>query len=532
MKRFCLVLALVSLALPLLADEGHHHDLTSAQLGAVSFPTSCSPKVQKQFEQGVAWLHSFEYQQAEKTFEAVTERDPKCAMGFWGRAMSLYHQLWARPNAGETKRGAALLREAQALKPRTQRERDYIAALQLFFASADEAGYTARVEQYSAAMEKLRQANPQDREAAVFYALSLLARDDGDDPSLKLRREAVAILNQQLPGASAHPGITHYLIHATDNPELAPQGLAAARAYAKIAPTSPHAVHMPSHIFSRLGLWHDSVQSNTAALAAAEKMHGFHMAHHKVHSMEFLEYAYLQLGDDRNARAMLDAMMSMKKEDVDPAYYDYYYDRRVTFPATFYLERHDWKQALALRADAGAPPFVAAKAHWANAIAAGHLKDAATAKSAVDQLQAAIAATSAGDKAYFARYLDDGRNEALAWLRYAEGNHAEAITLLRSVAEKQDKVGKGEVEIPAREMLADLLLELGRAPEALAEYQTAMKTDPGRFDSLYGAAQAAAAAGKQELAAQYYAQLVKNCSGSDSDRPELARAKAAANAGD
>ena len=531
MKRFCFVLALVSLALPLVADEGHHHDLTSAQLGAVSFPTSCSPKVQKQFEQGVAWLHSFEYQQAEKTFEAVTEQDPRCAMGFWGRAMSLYHQLWARPNAGEIKRGAALLDQAAALKPKTQRERDYIAALQLFFASADEAGYTARVEQYSAAMEKLRQANPQDREAAVFFALSLLARDDGADPALQLRREAVAILNQQLPGASAHPGITHYLIHATDNPELAPQGLAAARAYAKIAPTSPHAVHMPSHIFSRLGLWHDSVQSNTAALAAAEKMHGFHMAHHKVHSMEFLEYAYLQLGDDRNARAMLDAMMNMKKEDVDPAYYDYYYDRRVTFPATYYLEHHDWKQALALRADAGAPPFVAAKAHWANAIAAGHLKDAATAKSAVDQLQAAIAATSAGDKAYFARYMDDGRDEALAWLRYAEGNHAEAITLLRSVAEKQDKVGKGEVEIPAREMLADLLLELGRAPEALAEYQTAMKTDPGRFNSLYGAAQAAAAAGKHELAAQYYAQLVKNCSGSDSDRPELARAKAAANAG-
>lgn len=224
-------------------------------------------------------------------------------------------------------------------------------------------------------------------------------------------------------------------------------------------------------------------------------------------------------------------MMSMSKADVDDAYLDYYYDRRVTFPASYFLERHDWKQALSLQADPGAPPFVAAKAYWANAVAAGHLKNAAAAKAAVEKLEQAMKQVSASNKAYFAKYLEDGRNVALAWQRYAEGNDDQAAKLLRSVADKQDKIGKGEVELPVREMLADLLLESGRPREALAEYQTAMKTDPGRFDSLYGAARAAEAAGSRELAAEYYAQLVKNCSGSDSQRPELAAAKAAVNAG-
>ncbi|HTK95913.1 MAG TPA: tetratricopeptide repeat protein [Terriglobales bacterium] len=534
MKTKCLFLAVCILlaCCPLLADEGHHHEMTAEQVGSVSFPTSCAPAVQKDFEHGVAWLHSFEYEQAGKQFAAVAQADPKCAMAYWGEAMSLYHQLWSRPDANDVKQAAAWLAQAKQLNAKTQRERDYIAALTLFYASDDPAGYNARVAAYSDAMDKLRQADPQDREAAVFYALSLLASSDGNDPALTKERKAVGILNEQLKGAPTHPGITHYIIHATDNPQLAALGLDAARAYAKIAPASTHAVHMPSHIFARLGLWQDDIQSNLAALAVADKMTGYHMAHHRIHSMEFLEYAYLQIGDDRDAKAQVDALLAIPKSAIDPAYMEAYQDRLVTFPSTYALERKQWKDALAVQADPSAPPYVQAGASWTHAIAAGHLKDAAAAKAAVDQYLALIEATKKSRNAYLARYMDMGRDEAIAWLRHAEGNDDEAVRLLRAVADKQDKVGKGEVELPAREMLGDLLLEAGRPAEALAEYETALKTDPNRFNGLYGAARAAEEAKQTQKAAEYYAQLVKNCSGSASERPELARAKSLATAGE
>jgi tetratricopeptide (TPR) repeat protein len=525
-EKLCLCLLLCVAALPAVAaDEGHHHELSVEQLGAVSFPTSCSHDVQKPFERGVAWLHSFEYEQAGKQFEEVEAADPKCAMAYWGEAMALYHQLWTRPTAGDVKSAQGLLEHARQLAPRTERERDYVAALAVFYASGDPKQFTARVKAYSAAMDKLHQKYPSDREAAVFYALSLLALDDDTDPNLTLARQAVAILNQQLKGAPEHPGITHYIIHATDNPQLAAQGLAAARAYAKIAPASTHAVHMPSHIFARLGLWQDDIASNTAALKIADRMSMFHMAHHRIHSMEFLEYAYLQIGDDVHAKQQVDALLAMPGDAIDSEYVDYYQQRLMNFQATYAIERRQWQEALALKADPAAVPFAQGVVAWAHAVAAGHLHEAAAAKAAAEQYLVLIEAQKQSSKPYLAHAMENGRDEALAWAKHAEGDDVDAVRLLRAVADKQDKVGKGEVELPAREMLADLLLDAGRPAEALREYEISLQTDPNRFNALAGAARAAELAKQPQKAADYYAQVVKNCSGSSSERPELAKAK-------
>ena len=531
----CLAL-LLSVALPLFAADddhmGHHHELSAAQLGAVNFPTSCTRDVQKEFEQGVAWVHSFEYEQAGKQFQAVAAADPKCAMAYWGQAFALYHQLWNRPSDSDVKSAQGLLEQARKLGAKSERERDWIAALNTFYAGYDPKQFTAHARAYSDAMGKLSKKYPSDREAAVFYALSLLSLQDDTDPELKLQRQAVAILNAQLKGAPEHPGITHYIIHATDNPQLAPEGLAAARAYAKIAPASTHAVHMPSHIFARLGLWQDDITSNAQALKIAEKNMMFHMAHHRIHSMEFLEYAYLQIGDDVNAKQQVNAMLAIPGDDVDPEFVDYYQHRRMNFQATYALERRQWREALAIQPDPGAAPFAQAVAAWAHAVAAGHLHDAATAKSAAAQYLTLIEAQKGTTKPYMAEAMENARDEALAWAKHADGDDVDAVRLLRAVADKQDKVGKGEVELPAREMLADLLLDAGRPADALREYEISLKTDPGRFNSLAGAAQASELAKQPEKAADYYAQLVKACAGSTSDRPELARAKTLATPGE
>jgi tetratricopeptide (TPR) repeat protein len=525
-KLTLLALLLVFSTVTLLADEGHRHAMSAAELGAVSFPASCDAASQQPFNTGVAWLHSFEYEQAHGEFAKISVADPKCAMAYWGQAMSLFHQLWEHPNADAVKQGAAMLDKAKKLKA-TPREQSYIAALAKIFASDDPKQYFERVKKYSDTMDKVRQQNPQDHEAAIFYALSLLAQNGDKDPELKLQKRAVAILNEQLHAVPNHPGVTHYIIHATDNPQLAQMGLEAARSYAKIAPASPHAVHMPSHIFARVGLWQESIESNTKALAAADKMETMHlhMAHHRIHSMDFLEYAYLQTGDDRKAKSELDELLKMPDSAVDEEYLDYFQARKMSFASTYALERRQWKEALALQPVAEAPPQARAITYWTRAVAAGHLKDAAAAKAAVEQILALIEEVKKSPKAYIARYVEPRRDEALAWQRHAEGNDTEAVRLLRAVADTQDKVGKGETELPAREMLAEILLDGGKSSEALAEYETSLKTDPNRLNGLYGAAQAAEAAGKAETAKQYYARITKNCTGSDSERPEVMRAE-------
>jgi hypothetical protein len=525
--RSLLIFALLLSPLSLLADDHDHHLDPNEKLGTVSFPTSCAASVQKSFERGVALLHSFEYEVAGHQFEAVAQKDPQCAMAYWGQSISLYHQLWSRPSSEDSKHGWELIRKAQTIAAKTQRERDYIDALAAFYRNYAAADHEKHSRAYAEGMQKVYQHYPQDHEAAVFYALSLLASSN-DETGEENAKKAISILNQLFEVEPEHPGIAHYLIHSCDNPKFASQGLAAARRYAAIAAASPHAVHMPSHIFARLGLWQDDIKSNLAALDVANKQTAMHMhtMHHRMHSMDFLEYAYLQIGDNSKAKNIMDDLAAFKRDDIEPEMQEYFDAMAADFPARYALERRQWKDALALQPPAGAGPSEQAITYWARALAAGHLHDAAAARTAVDQYEALIAATEKSAKPYRAKSMHTDHDEARAWLAFAEGKNDEALRLMRAVADKQDARGKAEVALPAREMVADMLLELNRPQESLAEYEKSLHTDPNRFNGLYGAAQAAEAAKQPQKAAGYYAQLLKNCdNGSHSERPELVRAK-------
>jgi tetratricopeptide (TPR) repeat protein len=530
MKRFVLVGSLVVLAsIPLRGQEHHHSAAGTEKLGKVSFPISCASGMQGQFERGVALLHSFWYEEAEKSFQQIAASDASCAMAYWGQAMSIYRPLWVRLTEADLTKGRELMEKARtAAAAKSPRERDYIAALSTLYQADEKLGYHERTVAYCDALQKVHQKYPADNEASVFYALALLASAPDEDTSLRNPKEAIALLNEVLKQEPNHPGVAHYLIHAADNPQLAELGLPAARRYAEIAPASPHALHMPGHIFARLGLWQEDIQSNLASLTAARQPSAMHIgAEHQVHAMDFLEYAYLQVGDDAKAKAMVDRLSSIRPEDVDAGLDGYLNQMLAHFPAMYALETHDWKAAEALPVRTETEPYFQATTYWAHAVGAGHLRDVPVAKEAVAHYEVAVEATRKTKNAFRAQYMLTNGDQARAWLLVAEGKNDEAVDLLRSVADKQDAQGKGEVELPAREMLGDMLLELGRGREALREYEKSLKTDPNRFNGLYGAAHAAELSGEQAAATRYLSQLLQNCGASSpSDRPELSRARA------
>src|SRR5258706_1090833 len=301
--------------------EHHHEDLTAAQLGTVAFPVSCAPNVQKPFERGVALLHSFWYEEAEKEFQQISSENPNCAMAHWGIAMSLWHQLWNHPDAQVINRGMDEVHEAKTTDGAvTSREKAYIAAIAAYYSDSKKLNHEARAKAYSAAMKKVYESYPDDHEAAAFYALSLLASEPHDDATFANRKQAAAILEKLFATEPDHPGVAHYLIHSYDKPQLAQLGLPAARRYAQVAPAAPHALHMPSHIFARVGLWQDDINSNLASIAATRKTAAMHMGGegHQFHAMSFLFYAYLQSGRESDARALMDEVKAM------PAMHDMY----------------------------------------------------------------------------------------------------------------------------------------------------------------------------------------------------------------
>ncbi len=505
-------------------EHGDHDHGESATVtyGHITFPTSCATSVQHEFELAVAELHSFEYSTAEKQFHAVAEHDPGCAIAYWGEAMTLYHQLWATPRKDALSDGWALVQKAEAAKEQNAREAGYIAAAAAYFKPGDQSG-EERATAYSLAMDKLHEAYPEDEEAAIFYALSLLAAEPSTDTTLAYPKKAVAILNGVLAKDPDHPGITHYLIHACDNPQMAQEGLAAARHYASIAPGSPHAVHMPSHIFARLGLWQESISSNLAAVAVAKKSSSG--VEYQLHPMDFLMYAYLQTGQDAKARAVEEEAVAMKNGGYGRGQEHYYYYTQAHFPAMLALETRDWKAAAALQPPPGAGPGFREITFSAQAEAAGHLKDVSAAKKALENLEAADAEQRKDNPKETRAPVDTDLNEAKAWLAFAQGDNDVAFALLKPVIELQDKVGKGEVELPAREMYADMLLELNRPKDALEQYQLSLKSDPNRFNGLYGAAHSAELVQQRDLAVNYYKQLLDNCKDAGVERPELAHAK-------
>ena len=445
---------------------------------------SLLPAAQSQFERGVALLYSFEYESASNQFLEIEKKDPSCAMLYWGQAMSLYHQLWDRPTKADLQLGAELLAKARALNPPTSRELDYIQALMVFYTDTDKLDHEKRADLYAKAMSGVYQRNPQDREAAVFYALSLLASEPDRDPDLTNAKAAVAILNKLYEQEPDHPGIAHYIIHSCDNPAMASLALPAARKYASIAPASAHAVHMPSHIFARLGLWQDDINSNLAAIKIADQMSSMHMhvMHHEIHSMDFLEYAYLQIGDDASAKAEVEAITAFPDSEADPEFLDYLQIRKAMAPAMYAIERRQWKEALNLQPPASTPPYVQIVTYWTHAIAAGHLHDSASAQDAMKHFDVLLEATRKSDKPYLANSLKEDHDVAQAWADFASGNTTEAARLLHSVADTQDKIGKGETALPAREMLADMLLSMHRPQEALVD--TRLLYAPTRIASM------------------------------------------------
>jgi hypothetical protein len=524
-------------AAPAIAGTQHQHEQAGPshageQLGVVAFPTSCAPAVQKPFERGVALLHSFWYEEAEKQFARIAEQDPGCAMAHWGLASSQYHQIWDRPKGARLEQGAAAIARARALHAPTDRERGYIDALAAFYADAATRDHPTRAAAYTAAMEQLYRRFPADAEAGAFYGLALLASTPPNDETFANPTRAVQVLMPLLRAQPDHPGLAHYVIHACDNPTMAAQGLEAARRYATIAPSSPHAVHMPSHIFSRLGLWQESVQSNLASLDASrradeQKLGG---SDHALHAMQFLNYAYLQIGrEDEAKKVVADALRFMREHQADAHHdhemADYFQYVRAHFPAMYALELRDWAAAAVLDPPADAKPWVQAITYWARGIGAARAGRAADARRDAQRYSELTQRIRASNDAEYALGMDVPGDELRAWLAFAEGAAEEALGVMRTAADRQDVRGKREVEIPAREMLADMLLLSNRPAEALAEYEASMRIDPNRFGGLAGAARAAELAGNADLARTYYTRLLENCRDSGSARPELLQAR-------
>src|SRR6266481_4402621 len=493
------------------------------QLGRVNFPTTCSADAQPSMETGVALLHSFQYQQADQSFSEAAKRDPKCAMAYWGKAMSHYEQLWEFPSGKALKLGAQDIQRAKTLGAPTERERGYIAAAAAFYLADAKVSETQRVQAFSVALGGLHQKSPEDVNAAAFYALSLLALADQQEVDAQANRKAViAILEPLCRKAPDNPGPAHYLIHATDTAEFASQGLEAARAYSKIAPDSSHALHMPSHIFVRLGFWQESISSNIAAAASAAKATQEHRSapHYQFHALDFLNYSYLQSGQESKARELVKELGSVPGAD-----HESIAEHQGFLAARNAFELHRWKEAAELPIPQ-VPRESQESTYRVRAIAAAHLGDAAAARQSLQKFFEISTEEQRKSSHHGEKPADKNvrQLEAEAWVSFAEGKTEEAVKTLRFAADREDADGVDSLAMPAREMLADTLLELKRPAEALAEYKAALKNSPNRFDSLYGAGHAAQLAGDSAAANAFYTKLTEICTPT-ADRAELSEAK-------
>ena len=533
MRKLTLILSLLAACCcAALADDGNHHDdLTLDQLGTVHFPVSCKPDSQKTFEKGVALQHSFWYEESKKTFTELAAHDPNCAMAYWGVAMSDWHELWDHPDAATIKSASEELRKADNLAQNktavTDRERSYIAAIDAFYANSEKMDHEARARAYSSAMQRVYQQYPDDHEAAAFYALSLLASEPENDTTFDNRKQAGAILEKLFDIEPNHPGIAHYLIHAYDKPQLAQLGLPAAKRYAAIAPSAPHAVHMPSHIFARVGDWQDSIKSNLASIALTRKATEMKMGGegHQFHAMDYLMYAYLQIGREADALKIIDEVKTMPAGHMSSHGNDTQAFGMSKFPAMYALELHRWSEAAALPVIAAATPEDRAYTYWAKAIGSVRSGNVAEAKKDLAEIIVIKKDAVEKKKSYISDEAEMFENEVSAWILHGEGKNDEATVAMRKAADHEDAIGEEQTSMPAREMLADMLMDMKHPEQALTEYQAALKFNPKRFDGLYGAGQAAEAAGQASRASEFYASLLKDCEGAGSERPELARAK-------
>ncbi len=517
----------------------YEHDHGAAEsLGTVNFPTTCK-NVDAEFTRAVALLHSFGYEEARRAFEVVIAKDASCAMAYWGIAMTWYHPIWAAPSAADLAAGKRATEQAASLGGSDERERGFIDAIGTFYRDTDRFDHRSRAMAYRDSLKQLAQQLPDDHEVQIFYALSLLGTATPSDPSFAAQKKAAAILNVLLPLEPNHPGIAHYMIHSFDYPQLATDALPAARAYSLIAPDSPHALHMPSHIFTRLGLWQDSIASNLASADAGRRLvaqrHPGAASLDTLHALDYLEYAYLQIGNDAAALGVLTEAETAKTFD-DPGFQAGY--ALAAIPARYALERRDWRAAARLQpSTATLPwstfPYATATTYFAQAIGSARSGDPERARAALARLEtihAELKMVPFPGPYDWANQVESTRLAAAAWLAYAQGQSADALTLARDAAQLEEATGKHPVTpsppLPARELLGDMLLELGQPAEALVAYEASLIEAPNRFNSLYGAAQAAQQSGNVERLRVLRATLVAQCA-PDSTRPELLRARKA-----
>src|SRR5207249_209242 len=532
-----LALLASALAVPLAAQGPEEHGGHGERLGHVRFATSCRGAARREVEHGVAYLHSFWYEKATETFTAAAVVDSSCAMAFWGQAMSLLHPLWTPPSSADAKAALAAIDRGVAAA-RTARERDYLGAIRAYYVDFDRTDPKTRLDRYALAMDTVQRHSPSDREAAIFYALALIAvgQANATDTTFAYQKRVDSILEPLFRREPRHPGLAHYLIHSNDVPQLAAHGLYAARRYAEIAPDVPHAQHMPSHIFTRLGLWDDAVASNIRSAAAArayEVERGLTaMWDQRAHALDYLAYAYLQQGRDTAARRVVDeAAAAPAGYPAGSLTHEYAF---AAIPARFALERGDWAAAARLSVRP-APEWPAAEAitHFARAIGAGRSGDTTLARRellVLAQIESTLA-VSGGPQAYWAGQVAIQRLAAAAWLDVATGDTAGAILHAGQAADREDGTQKHPVTpgpiLPARELEGDLALLVGKPAAAAKAYAATLALSPNRARSLFGLARAAELTSDIATGLAKYREFLNLMAKADGGRPEIAIARRA-----
>jgi tetratricopeptide (TPR) repeat protein len=508
-------------------------DTYGNQLGTVQFPMSCSDAAKPLVERGVALLHHMTYDGAKAAFTAAARTDPDCAMGYWGQAMTYIHPLWSdAPNKEDFERGRALVGKARARGKKTDRENAYIAAVGAYYEKGWNKIETANLQSFEAGWENVYRRFPQDIEAASFYSLAHMATASPADKTYTKQKRAGTIAEKVLAQVSDHPGAHHYVIHAYDYPPLASKALNAAHNYGKIAPDIPHALHMPTHIFTRVGLWQESIIMNKRSAAAALKHPaGSEVSLHYPHALDYLVYAYLQQADDHKAKQVLVDLLNPDDPFQTHIAASYSF---TAIPARFALERQQWSEAAVLepRLPNNYPiekfPAMEAITYFARALGAARIGNVKFANQALEKLTA-LHNKAEKTSPYWAKQIEIQRLSVTAWIEYQEGRKIEALKIMQKAAELESSTEKhpvtpGEI-LPARELLADMLLDMGRYREAQTEYETTLKRSPNRFNSLYGAGLAAELGNNKSRAVFYYKNIVEITATVKTDREQLKHAK-------
>jgi tetratricopeptide (TPR) repeat protein len=495
------------------------------QLGTVNFPNSCSAAAQEGFQRGVAMLHSFRYGEAEKTFREVLAQDPSCAVATWGIAAVLMSNPLTGfgPSKEWAERAQAAIDQGRKIGAKTQRERDYIEAVAAYYDDWSNRPERTRQLNRASAFQALAARYPADDEAQIFYALYLAATQSLADQTYATYLTAAAILEKEFAKYPDHPGVAHYLIHSYDAAPIAPKGVPAARRYASIAPAAPHALHMPSHIFTRVGAWSDSAATNERAAMVAKRDKD---VDEQLHSMDYMVYAYLQLARDDAARRVIDESAQASGLSFTRFVGPYALS---AMPARYAIERGDWRQAAKLEPAASSYPFAMALTHFARGLGAARSGDPAAAEKEGQELARLRDALKAAKNEYWAGEVEVSRLGVAAWAALAQGKRDEALSLMRSAADAEDKSEKHIVTpgriLPARELLGEMLLELKRPAEALKEFEASQVREPERFRGYYGAGQAAAQSGDKTKAKRSFTKLVE-MAGQGAPRPEIVQARA------